>query len=295
VVISTLGVEDFGIYNVVGGFVTMLGFINGAMASGTQRFLAFEIGRNDSLQLRNVFSMSVNIHFLIALIIIVLAVNLGLWFVNTQLTIPIERMNAARFVYYFSILTLFVNMVSVPYNAMIIAHEQMNVFAWVSIVEVSLKLLIVFMLHLFGYDKLVIYAILMLGVSLLIRLIYGLYCNNKFKESKFRLYWNRSLFKTLINFAGWYLWVNSAGVIMSQGVNILLNIFFGPVVNAARSIAYQIQGALNNFVSNFQMAITPQIIKSYANNNFIYMHQLVFQGAKFSFFFTFYSIITHND
>jgi len=161
IVLNTLGVEDFGIYNVVGGFVTMFGFLNSAMASATQRFLAFEIGRNDKIQLHNVFSMSLNIHFLIALIILVLAETVGLWFVNTQLTIPAERMVAARWVYQFSILTLMVNMVSVPYNAMIIAHERMNVFAWVSIAEVSLKLLIVFMLQWFGFDKLKFYAVLM--------------------------------------------------------------------------------------------------------------------------------------
>lgn len=287
IVLNTLGVEDFGIYNVVGGFVTMFGFLNSAMASATQRFLAFEIGRNDKTQLRNVFSMSVNIHFLIAFLILILAETVGLWFVNTQLTIPPERMVAARWVYHFSILTLMVNMVSVPYNAMIIAHERMNVFAWVSIAEVSLKLLIVFMLVWFGFDKLKFYAVLMFGVALLIRLIYGMYCNRKFTESRFRVYWDKPLFNTLINYAGWNLWGNAAGVIMDQGVNILLNVFFGPVVNAARGIAFQVKSAVNQFVFNFQMAINPQIIKSYAANDLKYMHQLIFQGAKYSYFLLF--------
>jgi O-antigen/teichoic acid export membrane protein len=287
IVLNTLGVEDFGIYNVVGGFVTMFGFLNSAMASATQRFLAFEIGKGDKIQLRNVFSMSVNIHFLIAFLILILAETIGLYFVNTQLTIPPERMVAARWVYQFSILTLMVNMISVPYNAIIIAHERMNVFAWVSIAEVSLKLLIVFMLQWFGFDKLKLYAILMFIVALLIRLIYGVYCGKKFKESEFRFYWDKPLFKTLINYAGWNLWGNAAVVIMDQGVNILLNIFFGPVVNAARGIAYQVKSAVNQFVQNFQMAMNPQIIKSYAAGDLKYMHQLIFQGAKYSFFLLF--------
>lgn len=284
VVLNTLGVEDFGIYNVVAGFVTMFGFLNSAMASATQRFLAFEIGKGDHDQLRNVFSMSVNIHFLIAFIIFILAETIGLWFVNTQLTIPAGRMGAAQCVYQFSILAMMVTMVSVPYNAMIIAHERMNVFAWVSIIEVSLKLFIVFMLQWFGFDKLKFYAVLTFCVSLIIRFIYGFYCSRQFKESRFRYFWDRPLFKTLASYAGWNLWGNIAAVLQGEGVNVLLNIFFGPVINAARGIAFQVKGAVNQFVANFQMAMNPQIIKSYAVNDLKYMHQLIFRGAKYSFF-----------
>lgn len=287
IVLNTLGVENFGIYNVVGGFVTMFGFLNSAMASATQRFLSFEIGRKDVKQLRNVFSMSVNIHFVIACLILLLGETVGLWFVNTQLTIPADRMVAAQWVYQFSILALMVNIVSVPYNAIIIAHERMNVFAWVSIIEVSLKLLIVFMLVWFGFDKLKMYAVLIFGVALIINIIYGVYCSRNFKESKFRWFWDKDLYRTLMSYAGWNLWGNAAGVIMGQGVNILLNIFFGPVVNAARGIAYQVRGAVNNFVTNFQMAMNPQIIQSFATNNLKYMHQLIFHGAKYSFFLLF--------
>ncbi len=287
VVLNTLGVEDYGIYNVVGGFVTMFGFLNSAMASATQRFLAFEIGKRDHEQLRNVFSMSINIHFLIAFIIFILAETVGLWFVNTQLTIPAGRMGAAQWVYQFSILTMIVYMVSVPYNAMIIAHERMNVFAWISIAEVGLKLFIVFILQWFGFDKLKFYAVLTFCVSLIIRFIYGFYCSRQFKESRFRYFWDKSLFKTLASYAGWNLWGNLAAVLKGQGVNVLLNIFFGPVVNAARGIAYQVSGAINQFVANFQMAMNPQIIKSYAVNDLKYMHQLIFRGAKYSFFLLF--------
>jgi O-antigen/teichoic acid export membrane protein len=196
-------------------------------------------------------------------------------------------MNAARWVYQFSIFTLLVNIVSVPYNAMIIAYEKMNVFAGVSIIEVSLKLLTVFMLEWFGFDKLILYAILIFIVSLIIRLIYGIYCKHEFKESKFRFYWDKLLFRTLVSYAGWNLWGNIASVIMGQGVNILLNIFFGPIVNAAHAITYQIRGAMNQFVGNFQIAMNPQIIKSFASGNKVYMNELIFKGAKFSFFLMF--------
>lgn len=287
VVLNTLGVEDFGIYNVVGGVIAMFGFLNSSMASATQRFLSFEIGKSDRKQLRNVFSMSVNIHFLIAFIILILAETVGLWFVNTQLIIPSGRMSAAQWVYQFSILAMMVYMVSVPYNAMIIAHERMNVFAWVSIVEVSLKLFIVFMLQWFGFDKLKFYAVLTFCVSLIIRFIYGFYCSRYFKESKLRFFWDKPLFKTLVSYAGWNLWGNVAAVLKDQGVNVLLNIFFGPVVNAARGIAYQVSSAVNQFVANFQMAMNPQIIKSYAVDDLKNMHQLIFRGAKYSFFLLF--------
>ncbi|PKP41376.1 MAG: hypothetical protein CVT93_08525 [Bacteroidetes bacterium HGW-Bacteroidetes-10] len=287
IVLNTLGVQDFGIYNVVGGFVSMLGFLNSSMSSATQRFLSFEIGRNDSFQFARVFSMSVSIHIFIGVIILILAESVGLWFVNVHLTIPPERLSAANWVYHFSVIAFIVGVISVPYNSVIIAHERMNVFAWVSIVEVSLKLLIVFMLLWFGFDKLKLYAVLVFVVSLIIRFIYSIYCNRNFPESKFRLFWDKPLFITLISYAGWSLWGSAAGVLYSQGVNVLLNIFFGPAINAARGIAYQVQGAINSFVSNFQMAMNPQIIKSYASDDIKYMHQLLFQGAKYSFFLLF--------
>ncbi len=287
IVLNTLGVEDFGIYNVVGGVVTMFSFLNSAMASATQRFLSFEIGKNNYDQLKKVFSMSVNIHAIIAFVILILAETLGLWFLNSKLNIPENRMVAANWVYQFSILSFVVTVLSVPYNAIIIAHERMNVYAYVSIAEVGLKLLIVFMLQWFGFDKLKLYAVLIFSVSLIIRLVYGFYCNINFKESKYHLFWDKSLYSKLMNYAGWNLWGNIASVIFGQGINILLNIFFGPIVNAARGIAFQVRSAVSGFVSNFQMAMNPQIIKSFANGNNKYMHQLIFQGAKYSFFLLF--------
>jgi O-antigen/teichoic acid export membrane protein len=287
IVLNTLKIEDFGIYNVVGGVVTMFSFLNSAMSSGTQRFLSFELGKKNFKQLGKVFSMSINIHATIALVIFILAETIGLWFLNTHLTIPIERMAAANWVYQFSLLAFMVTVMSVPYNASIIAHERMNVYAYVSIVEVALKLLIVFMLQWFGYDKLKLYAILIFGVSLVISVIYGLYCKRNFKECSYLFSWDKSLYKTLMSYAGWNLWGNAAAVTYNQGINILLNIFFGPVVNAARGIAYQVNGAINGFFSNFQMAMNPQIVKSYAANDRVYMHQLIFRGSKYSFFLLF--------
>ena len=284
IVINTLGIEDFGIYTVVGGFVTILGFLNSAMASATQRFLSFELGRKDYKQLKKVFIMSVNTHVIIALIILLFAETIGLWFVNTQLNIPIERMSAVKWVYQFSILTFLVNVISVPYNAAIIAHERMNIFAWISIIEVSLKLLIVFMLEWFGYDKLKFYAVLIFVVSIVIRIIYSIYCGRNFSESKFKFFWDKVLFKKLMSYSVWNLWGDVAYTLNGQGVNILLNVFFGPTINAARGIAYRVVGAVNSFVVNLQMAINPQIIKSYASDDKKYMQQLIFQGAKYSFF-----------
>lgn len=284
VILQTLGVEDYGIYNVVAGFVTMLGFLNSAMSSATQRFLAFELGKPDIKDVRGIFSMSLNIHIIIALFVFVLGETIGLWFVRTQLTIPIDRMMAAEWVFHLALLSFMVTIVSVPYNALIIAHERMKVFAWVSIVDVTLKLLIVFMLSWFGMDKLVLYGLLSLAVVFTVAMIYRVYCKNKFVESRFRLYWDKKLFHIMLSYTGWNLWGNIAAVMSGQGVNILLNIFFGPSVNAARAIAMQVSGALNSFVQNIQVAINPQIIKSYAAQDMTYMHQLVCYGAKYNFF-----------
>lgn len=284
IVLKVLGVEDFGIYNVVAGVVAMLSFLSASMSSAIQRFLAFELGKKDLPQLTRVFGMSVNIQMLIALAVLLIAETLGLWFLNTQLTIPEDRMLAANWVYQFSILTFMVNILSVPYDAAILTYEKMNVFAYISILEVILKLLAVFMLEWFGMDKLQLYAILIFAVSLLIRMIYGLYVKANIKTCKYTFFWDKELFKTLIGFAGWSLWGSVAVVTYTQGINILLNIFFGPVVNAARAIAFQVNTALRSFVTNFQLAMNPQIIKSFAAENKAYMHSLIYNGAKFSYF-----------
>ena len=288
VVLQTLGVEDYGISSVVGGVISMFTFINAAMVSSTQRYLNFELVRGDANQLRSVFSTSLQIHALIALAIIVLSETVGLWFLNEKLVIPEARMTAAMWVYQCSILSCAVSIMSTPYNAVIVAHEKMSAFAYISILDVSLKLLVVYLLVVLPFDKLIILAILNLLVQLFIRYIYTLYCHRHFPESYFQFWFNKTLFKEMFGFAGWSFWGNLAAILYTQGLNMMLNIFFGPIVNAARGIAVQVQSAVQQFVGGFQTALNPQITKNYASNNLPQMHSLMFRSARFSFLLLFF-------
>ena len=288
VILQTLGVEDYGISSVVGGVISMFTFINAAMVSSTQRYLNFELVRDDANQLRSVFSTSLQIHALIALAIIVLSETVGLWFLNEKLVIPDARMTAAMWVYQCSILSCAVSIMSTPYNAVIVAHEKMSAFAYISILDVSLKLLVVYLLVVLPFDKLIILAILNLLVQLFIRYIYTLYCHRYFPESYFQFRFNKTLFKEMFGFAGWSFWGNLAAILYTQGLNMMLNIFFGPIVNAARGIAVQVQSAVQQFVGGFQTALNPQITKNYASNNLPQMHSLMFRSARFSFLLLFF-------
>ena len=279
VVLNILGVEDFGIYNVVGGIVAMFGFINGSMTSATQRYLTFELGQNNRAQLTKVFSTSLSIHGIISFLIIVLAETVGLWFLWNKMQIPADRMNAAFWVFQCSVAASVIMIMSVPYNAAIIAHERMSAFAYISIIEVSLKLLIVCFLRYFHTDKLILYAALIVIVQFLIRLCYSWYCNRHFNETKYRWSWDKGLFKEMTGFASWNMFGSLAAITFTQGLNLLLNMFFGPVVNAARGIAVQAQTAIGQFSSNFQTALNPQITKSYATGDMEYMHGLIFPAA----------------
>ena len=284
IVLAALGVEDYGIYNVVGGVVAMLSFLSGAMATGTQRYLTFELGKNDFNRLKKVFTTSINIHLLISLIVVLLAETVGLWFFNNKMIIPESRMNAAYWVFQLSVISTIVLFISVPYNAAIIAHEKMGTFAYISILDALLKLLIAVLLLCVNTDCLITYAILMLCEQVLIRVIYGTYCKKHFPETKYELVFDRKLFKEMLTFSGWNIWGSAASVGMGQGVNILLNVFFGPIVNAALGIAAQVQGAVSQFAVGFQTAINPSIIKSYASRNINYMHNLVYRASRYSFF-----------
>lgn len=288
VILQTLGVEDYGVYSVVGGIITMFAFINGGMVSATQRFLTFEIGKGNLSQLKKVFSTSLQIHAIIALVIVLLGETVGLWFLYEKLVIPDGRMNAAFWVYQCSIIACVVNIMSVPYNADIIAHEKMSAFAYISVLEVSLKLLIVYALYITPWDKLITYAFLILSVQLIIRFVYARYCSKHFEESHYQHKIDKSLFKEMFTFAGWSFWGNLAGVLYTQGLNMMLNVFFGPIVNAARGIAVQVQSAVQQFVSNFQVALNPQITKNYATGHLTQMHNLMFRSARFSFFLLFF-------
>ena len=284
VVLNTLGAEDYGIYNVVAGVVTMFSFLSGAMATASQRYFAFEMGKGNEEGLQKIFSVTMTIYMLLALIIMLLAETVGLWFVNTKLVIPTARMMAARWIYQFAILSFMVTLLTTPYMASIIAHENMNVYAYVSIVEAALKLGIVFVLQALPYDKLIVYGGLLLIVACINTGLYRGYCKKHYSECRFRLVWDKIFFKEMVSYSGWNLFGAVAGVLKNQGINILLNIFFGPLVNAARGIASQVNGAVVSFSHNFSAAMQPQIIKNYASENYKETMQLVFRGCKGTFF-----------
>lgn len=288
VILNTLGVEDYGIYNVVGGVVAMFGFINGSMSSATQRYITFALGKEDKNRLQKVFSTTLQIHTLIAGIIVLLGETIGLWFLYNIIQIPADRMDAAFWILQCSIMSTVIMIISVPYNADIIAHEKISAFAYLSILEVILKLAIVYMLVVFPFDKLIVFAFLMLAVQLLIRFCYSIYCNRHFEETKYTHVCDKDLFKEMTEFAGWSMFGNLSAVLYGQGLNVLLNVFFGPVVNAARAVALQVQNSIQGFVGNFQMAINPQITKTYARGDMSDMHKLMFRSARFSFFLLFF-------
>lgn len=284
VVLNALGVVDFGIYNVVGGVVAMLGFLNGALSSSTSRFLTYELGKKNFDQLKKVFSTTLTIHIALALIILIFAETFGLWFLLNKLVIPHDRMTAALWVYQFSILTCLVSITQVPYNASIIAHEQMNIYAYVSIVEAVLKLLIVYLLVLTGFDKLKAYAVLMFLVGITIAMTYRIYCIRTYSECHYSFQWDKEIYTSIASFSGWSLSGSFTYILLTQGSNILLNMFFGPVVNASRAIAVQVNAAISAFVGNFRMASNPQIVKFYAGNEKQKMKNLVISTTKFSFY-----------
>ena len=276
VVLNVLGVEDFGIYNVVGGIVVMFSFLNGAMATSTQRFLSFSLGKNDQEQVARVFSMSMTTH-----------ISIALWIFYRYLNIPPERMGAAQWVYQLSVLTFCISIIRVPYNAGIIAYERMSFYAYISIVEVCLKLGMVILLQYLGSDKLILYALLMALTTGIVTFIYKLYCCKTFSVCRYHYFWDKHLYKELISFSGWSLFGSAANVGVQQGINILLNVFFGVVTNAALGIANQVSSAVSQLVGNFQTAFNPALVKSYASGDYSYFVRLIFQTSRFSYFLLF--------
>ena len=284
VVLNSLGVEDFGIYNVVGGVVAMFSVISGTLSAAISRFITYELGKENQEKLNKIFSASMTIQLLLSLIIVILIESVGIWFLNEKMTIPLERMASANWVLQFSVITFVINLISVPYNAAIIAHEKMSAFAYISILEAICKLAIAFFIMISHIDKLVFYAILMCLVSIIVRFTYGHYCKKHFEECTYHFHWDKEILKNMFGFAGWNFIGASSAVLRDQGGNIILNIYFGPSVNAARSIANQVNGAIIGFVQNFMTALNPQITKSYASNDRGYMMALIFQGARLSFY-----------
>ena len=284
VILRTLGVEDFGIYNLVGGVAAMFQFLNGTLADATQRYITVEIGKGDNGNVNKIFSTCLLLHVILGVLIILIAEPIGLWLIHNKLIIPVERLNAAIWVFHFSIVSLFVLIISVPYNALIIAHEKMKAFAMISIIEAVGKLLITYALLIGHADRLILYGILMLSMQTVIRCLYTTYCKRNFAETKYHFCWDKRLVKEMTGFASWTIIGNLAFVCITQGISVLLGMFFMPVVNAARGIAVQVQSAVSTFVKNFQTAINPQITKSYASGKISEMHSLVFRSSKYSFY-----------
>lgn len=284
IVLDTLGTEDYGLYNIVGGVVALFSFFNSTLAAASQRYFSYGIGIDDNEYLNKIFNMFMIIYFIVSILLLVVAETVGLWFLNNKLVIESSRLYAANWVFQCSILTFIVTTLTIPYNALIIARERMNLYAYLSILDICLKLSIVYVLQVATIDKLIVYSLLTLLVSMIVSSIYFFYCRKHYKESSFRVFWNKNLFKELFNYTSWNLFGSIAQMTRIQGVSILLNLFFGTVVNASQAIAARIASTLNNFVLNFTTAINPQITKYYAGGERQQAFLLAFRGIKISFF-----------
>lgn len=287
VILDMLGESDYGTYNIIGGIVVLFSMFSQSLTSATLRFLNFTLGQKDEDKTHRVFCMSMNLYYILSTILLLLAETIGLWFVNTQLNIPADRMIAANWIYQFSVITFILNLIRIPYNASLIAYEKMDFYAYLSLLDGALKLLIVYMLYLSPIDKLIFYGFLLLMVNVIDNVCYRVYCNRHFKTTHYKWLWDKSLLKDLFGFSGWSLFGSAASVLSQQGLSIIVNIFFGVVLNAALGIANQISGVISQFYTNFQTAFNPQIVKYYASgekDKFLY---LINRSSKFSFFLMF--------
>lgn len=283
VVLQKLGIDDFGLYNIVGGVVVLFSILNSSLASSTQRFLNFELGKEDSKSANLIFQCSISLHFVICGLLLLLAETVGLWYVNAVLSVPDGRIYAANIVYQFSVLTFCLNVLRVPFNASIIAHEKMNFYAYISIVEAMLKLFVVYLLGIGDFDRLIFYAFLIMLVTCVIDLGYVIYCVQTFRNIKVKFSWCQEKIKTMLSFSGWNLFGSTAIIAAQQGINLVLNYFCGVGVNAAAGIANQVTQAMYGFITNFQTAFNPQIVKSYAKGEIQDLYRLIFSASKMSF------------
>lgn len=284
IVLDVLGAEDYGIYHVIGGVVAMFSFLNSTLASSSQRFFSYELGQGKFQRLKEVFSLNITLLLLFILVLLVIAETFGLWLINTQLVIPANRMDAVNWIYQFSIFSFVASVLTVPYQGLIIAHEKMNAFAYISIAEAVVKLFIVFVLMFIPFDRLKLYAVLLFGASAVIAFLYYFYCRRNFSESRFRFFWDKERVVELFSYSGWHFMGSVSVVVQNQGINILLNMFFNPVVNAARAIAYQVNAAINALSANFFVAVKPQIYKSHSTGDLSGMNTLVYQSSKFCYY-----------
>lgn len=283
VILDVLGVSDFGIYNVVASTVVMLAVLNNTLATGTQRFLTFEIGKNDYNKLQKIFSASVIIHSFLAVIVLIIGETIGLWFFYEFINIPADRLNASFWTYQFSLLSIMITISQVPYTALIIAHERMRVFAYISVAEAVLKLVMVYLLLIIQYDNLITYAVLMFLATLIIALFYRKYCHSNYHESHFKYVNDKQNIKVILNFSGWNIFGTLGMMVSTQGIAVLFNVFFGPAANAAYALAMQMNNGLNQFVNSFHIASTPQITKLYAENNISEMNKYIEKLTRYAF------------
>ena len=284
VVLKNLGITDFGIYNVVGGFVAMFSVISNSVSSSISRYITYSLGKGDVKSLRKIFSTSLNMLYLICICLFIILETGGLWFLNFKMVIPEDRLYAANWVFQISLITFFIDIIAMPYNALIIAHERMSVFAYIGIAEALGKLCVALLIAFSPIDRIIYYALLMAVVAILVRLLYSFYCRRHFEESKYSFIIDMSLIKNMFSFAGWNFFGVSSSMLADQGVNVILNVFFGPAVNTARGLALQVSTAVTSFSGNFMTALNPQITKSYAAGENRQYIDLVCKGAKFSFF-----------
>lgn len=286
-ILEALGVSDFGIYNVVGGVITMLTFLNGSMSVATQRFLTVELGKKDRGNYNRIFNMTVLIHIGLAALVLIAAETAGLWFVNTYLNIPAGRMSAANWVYQASVLSTILSILQTPYHASIVSHEHMHIYAYVGLGESFGKLFLVLLLVVYPYDRLIFWGFIMFFFQFLMAIIYRVYCIRQFPECKLHLKWDRSIFYSMLKFTGWNMFGTVAWLLKDQGVNVLMNIFGGPVANAARGVSCQISGAVQGLTGGFQSAVNPQLTKRYAANDSEATCRLLCESSKISYFLLF--------
>ena len=283
VILATLGATDYGIYNVVGGIVSIMAMLNGTLSSSTSRFLTYALGSNDEDKLTKTFSASLNLHICVALIVLVLAETVGLWFLDNKIVLPDERRTAAFWVFQFSVVTMMFNFTQVPYSASLISHENMSIYAIVGLFDAFAKLGIAYLIKVSPIDKLVFYAFLLMANIAFVQLFYRIYTKKKYKECRFRLVKDRSLYISLLKYSGWEMFGSVATVSQGQGINIILNLFFGPIVNAARAVVVQVETAVMQLINNFLLAVRPQVIKYCAEEEYTQMYKLSFYASKFSF------------
>lgn len=284
VVLRVLGVEDFGIYNVVGGVATSFVFFSSSLSNATQRFFNFELGRGNIDNVRNIFNISLLVYAVISLSVWIASEFAGMWLINNKLVIPENRIDSALWVFHIMMISLVVTLLGTVFDSVLIARENMRLYAYVGVFEAVGKLMIVYMLDHVNYDKLKLYSVLLLCVTVFVKLISVIVCMRKYPECRISFYWNVSLFAKLFKFIGWNGFGTAVWAVNEQGMSILLNIFFGPTVNAAKAVATQMNGAINNFGANFFVAVRPQIVKSYAHRDYSYFVDLIYNSSRYSFY-----------